>query len=102
MTIFRAVIAVLAMAAVTYIIRALPLALCRKQIKSVYFKSFLYYVPYAVLASLTFPDVFYSTGSFQSALCGTIVAVILAFFHRSLVTVAAGAIITVYLVGGLL
>ena len=43
------------MAAVTYLIRMLPLTLIRKEIKSTYIKSFLYYVPYVTLAAMTFP-----------------------------------------------
>ena len=45
------------MAAVTYLIRMLPLTLIRKEIKSTYIKSFLYYVPYVTLAAMTFPAI---------------------------------------------
>lgn len=91
--------AVLLMALVTYLPRVLPLVVFRKEIKSNYVKSFLYYVPYAVLGALTFPDIFYSTGNFATALCGTIVALILAYKDKGLVVVAIGAIITVYITG---
>ena len=48
------------MAIVTYIIRALPITLFRKEIKSKWLKSFLYYIPYAVLGAMTFPaDIFF-------------------------------------------
>lgn len=93
------VIAIAIMAAVTYVVRALPIAVFRKQITSVYIKSFLHYVPFAVLASLTFPDVFYSTGNTITAIFGTIVALILAYLNKSLVIVAAGAILTVLVSG---
>ena len=43
---------ILVMAAVTYLIRMLPLALSRKEITSPFIRSFLYYVPYACLAAL--------------------------------------------------
>lgn len=46
---------ILVMAAVTYLIRMLPLALSRKEITSPFIRSFLYYVPYACLAAMTFP-----------------------------------------------
>lgn len=95
----RAFIAVLVMALVTYIPRAVPFVAFRKKIRSRFIKSFLQYVPYAVLGALTFPDVFYSTGDFITALCGTVTALILAFFGKSLVTVAGGAIAAVFLVG---
>ena len=45
------------MAGVTYLVRMLPLTVFRKEIKSVFVKSFLHYVPYAVLGAMTFPDV---------------------------------------------
>lgn len=60
--------AVLLMALVTYIPRVLPIVVFRKEIKSKYIKSFLRYVPYAVLGALTFPDIFYSTANFATAI----------------------------------
>lgn len=99
MNIERALLAVILMALVTYIPRALPITLFRREIKSVRIKSFLNYVPYAVLGALTFPDVFESTGNVITALCGTLVAFLLAYFKRSLVIVAVGAILTVFVTG---
>ena len=52
---------ILVMAAVTYLIRMLPLALSRKEITSPFIKSFLYYVPYACLAAMTFPAILFAT-----------------------------------------
>ena len=92
------IIAVAVMALVTYIPRALPLTLFTKQIKSRFIRSFLYYVPYAVLASLTFPAIFYCTDNPVAALVGTIVALVLAFFKGSLVLVAAGAVVSIFIV----
>lgn len=83
------------MAGVTYLVRMLPLTVFRKEIKSVFVKSFLHYVPYAVLGAMTFPDVLYSTGSLWTALAGLIVAVVMAWRGRSLLTVAIGACLTV-------
>ena len=79
------------MAVVTYLIRMLPFTLFRKEIKSAFFRSFLAYVPYAVLGAMTFPSIFYATSSLPSAIAGTVVALVLAFFRRSLLTVALGA-----------
>ena len=79
------------MAGVTYLIRMLPLTVFRKEIKSTFVKSFLHYVPFAVLGAMTFPDVLYSTGSLWTALAGLIVAVVMAWRGRSLLTVAIGA-----------
>ena len=78
----------LVMAGVTYLIRMLPLTVFRREIRSRFLRSFLYYVPYAVLGSMTIPDNFYSTGSLWTALIGLIVAVILAWKEKSLLTVA--------------
>ena len=66
------------MAVMTYIIRVTPMAFFRKKIESVRIKSFLYYVPYTVLAAMTFPAIFSSTGSQIGAAAGCIVAVVLA------------------------
>ena len=51
---------ILVMAVVTYLIRVLPLTLIRKEIKNKFVKSFLYYVPYATLAAMTFPAILYA------------------------------------------
>ena len=45
---------ILVMAGVTYLIRMLPLVLFKREITSPFVKSFLYYVPYACLAAMTF------------------------------------------------
>lgn len=86
------------MAGVTYLIRMLPFAFFRKKIKSVFLRSFLYYVPYAVLSAMTIPAIFYSTGNFVTAAVGTAVALILAYFDLPLIVVAlsasAGAFVT--------
>ena len=79
------------MALVTYLIRMIPFTLFRKEIRSTFFRSFLAYVPYAVLGAMTFPSIFYATSSLPSAIAGTVVALVLAFFRRSLLTVAVGA-----------
>ena len=85
----------LVMAGVTYLIRMLPLTVFRKEIKSVFVKSFLHYVPYAVLGAMTFPDVLYSTGSLWTALVGLVVAIIMAWRGRSPLSVAIGACLAV-------
>ncbi len=92
-------VAAVVMALVSYIPRALPITLFTKQIRSRFIRSFLYYVPYAVLGGLTFPGIFYCTDSFWTALVGTLVALIVAFFEKSLVIVAAAAVLSVFLSG---
>ncbi len=85
------VIYIAVMAGVTYLIRMIPFAAFRRQIKSRFFRSFLYYVPYAVLTAMTIPAIFYSTGSMISAAFGTAVAVLLAYFDMPLIVVALAA-----------
>ncbi len=87
----RLLLYIAVMAGVTYLIRMVPFTLFRKEITSPFFRSFLAYVPYAVLGAMTFPSIFYATSSFPSAVAGTVVALGLAFFRRSLLTVALGA-----------
>lgn len=84
-------ISVAVMAFVTYLIRMLPLAAFRKKIKNKFVLDFLYYVPYAVLAAMTIPAVFYSSNSVLSAAAGFLVAAVLAFFERGLLTVTVCA-----------
>ena len=78
-------------AGVTYLIRMLPMTVFRKEIKSRFIRSFLTYIPYAVLGAMTFPDVIFCTGDVRTAVCGTAVAVALAWRGRSLLTVALAA-----------
>ena len=81
----------LIMAVVTYLIRMLPLVFFRKKITNKFIRSFLYYMPYTVLAVMTVPAVFYSTSSVISAAIGVAVAVVLAYFRLGLLRVAVGA-----------
>jgi len=90
------------MAAVTYLIRMLPLTAWRKPIRSRFFQSFLTYIPYAVLGAMTFPDVLYSTGDLRTAAVGVAVAVVLAWRGKSLLTVAISACAAVAAAQGLL
>ena len=86
------------MAGITYLIRMLPLAIFRQRLDNRFIKSFLYYIPFAVLGAMTFPDILTSTSYFYSALAGTVVAIILSFKEKGLLTVALAACFTVYLV----
>lgn len=86
------------MTAVTYLIRMLPLTLIRKEIKSTYIKSFLYYVPYVTLAAMTFPAILSATANIWSALAGFIIAVFLAYQGKSLLKVSLFACLGVFIV----
>ncbi len=89
---------ILVMALVTYLIRALPLTLIRKEIKSNYLRSFLYYVPYATLAAMTFPAILSASDYMIASIVGFVVALVLAFKRKSLLTVAAGACLAAFIV----
>lgn len=79
------------MALVTYIVRMFPLTFFRRKIKSRFLKSFLFYIPYAILSAMTIPAIFYSTGSVITAAVGTVIAVVLAYFELPLIVVALAA-----------
>lgn len=85
------------MAGVTYLIRMLPLTLFQKKIKNRFIRSFLYYVPYACLAAMTFPAILYSSASVWSAAVGFLTAIVLALREKSLLTVAVSACAAVFL-----
>ena len=89
-------IAVLIMSLVTYIPRALPIAFFRKKIKNQFINSFLFYVPYAVLACMTFPGIFFFTSNIYIALLGTITAMALAFFKQKLFVVTIVSVLVVF------
>ena len=55
------------MALVTYLPRMLPMAVIKRKIQNRFIRSFLTYVPYAVLAAMTFPAILMSTRSGLSA-----------------------------------
>ncbi len=80
------------MAVVTYLLRALPFVLVKKKITNIYIRSFLEYIPYGVLAAMTFPAVFTSAGAWIPSLAGMTVALILAYRRKGLLTVAIGAV----------
>ena len=88
----------LVMAAVTYLIRTIPLLLVREKIQNRFFSSFLEYIPYAVLGCMTFPVIFYSTGDRISGLCGTLVGVFFAYRKKGLLFVALSAVAAVLVV----
>ena len=90
---------ILVMAGVTYLIRMLPFTFFRRKIKSRFVWGFLYYIPYAVLAAMTIPAVFGSTGNIITATVGTAVAVVLAWFDLPLIAVASAAALAAWIAG---
>ena len=92
------IVGILIMALMTYAIRVSPMIIFRKKIENVSVKSFLHYIPYTVLAAMTFPAIFSSTESSLGAIAGAFVAVLLAYCRKGLLVVAVGATVTVYIV----
>ena len=89
------------MAAVTFLIRVLPLTLIRKPIRSRLVRSFLYYVPYVTLAVMTFPAILSATQSWISGLAALAVGLVLAWMGAGLFPVAlscCGAVLLVELI----
>lgn len=82
---------VLLMAGVTYVIRMLPMAVFQRRLENRFVRSFLAYVPYAVLSAMTFPQILYSAGGTAASAAGLLVAMVLAFRGKGLLVVALGA-----------
>ncbi len=95
----KTAIYIIVMAAVTYLIRMIPFTFFKKKIKSRYIRSFLKYIPYAVLSAMTIPAILDSTGNTITAAVGTITALVLAFFELPLIVVALSASLSAFLTG---
>ena len=93
------VIYISVMALTTYLIRMIPFTAFRRKIRSRFFRSLLYYVPYAVLSAMTIPAIFYATGNAVTAAVGTVVAVVLAYFDQPLIIVELAASAAAFLAG---
>lgn len=85
----------LVMAGVTYLVRLLPMLFARRRIENRFIRSFLYYVPYTVLAAMTFPTILFAPDHIISGILALAVCAVLGFYRRGLVTVAAGGALTV-------
>ncbi len=86
------------MAAVSYLIRVLPLTLIRKEIKNKSVRSFLFYVPYVTLSVMTFPAILEATNSVWSGLLALAVGVALAWRGKSLFQVAVFSCLAVFII----
>ena len=88
---------ILVMAGVSYLIRVTPLVLIRREITNRTVRSFLYYVPYATLAVMTFPAIVEATQTPWSGLAALVVGVVMAWMGRSLFQVAVTICLVVFL-----
>ena len=89
---------ILVSALVSYLIRVLPLTLIRRPITSRFVRSFLYYVPYATLAVMTFPAMIGATSSPVSGILAMAAGSLLAWKGKSLPFVASACCITVLVI----
>lgn len=89
-------IAILVMAVTTYLVRAIPILIFKKPIRSPFLRSFLHYVPTACLTAMTFPAILTATDHVISGAAGLVVAVILALKNKSLIVVAAVSCLVVF------
>ena len=87
----------LILAGSTYLIRVIPFVAIKEKINNRFIRSFLYYIPYAVLTTMTIPAVFYATNWWVGAVAGLIVAIIFALKGKGLTTVAVAACTAVFI-----
>ena len=86
---------ILIMAAVSFLIRSLPVTLIKKPIKNQFIQSFLYYVPYVTLAVMTFPAIIKATQSIYSGIAAFIVGLFVAWKGFDLFKVASSCCLIV-------
>ncbi len=89
--------AILVAAGVSLLVRVLPLTLIRKKITSRFLRSFLYYVPYATLAVMTFPAIVDAAGNPAAGIAALAVGGVLAWLRAGLFPVALASCATVFL-----
>ncbi len=88
----------LVLAAVTYLIRVLPLTLIRREIKNTFLRSFLYYVPYVTLAVMTFPSILRATESPIAGAIALAAGIVLAWFGAGLFPVSVLCCVAVFVI----
>ena len=91
------IICLIIMAGITYLLRVVPIIVFDRKIKNRWVRSFLFYVPYAVLAAMAFPAIFLATDSTIASIAGTVVAVVLAFVNGNMFLVALSSAVVVLL-----
>ena len=86
----------LILAGSTYLLRTLPFVAAKRKIENRFIRSFLQYIPYAVLTAMTLPAVLYATDYIASAAVGLAVAILFAYRGKSLTVVAIAACVGVF------
>ena len=69
----------------------IPFTVFRKKITDPFFRSLIYYLPYAILSAMTFPFIVYSTDNIPAAVAGLVIGAVLGFLERSLVEISLAA-----------
>ena len=90
------------MAGVSFLIRVLPLTVIRKQIKSRFLRSFVFYVPYVTIAVMTFPAIITASAHPVSGAVALVAGIILAWLGGGLFPVAILCSVTVFVFDALL
>ncbi len=93
---------ILLMAITTYLIRMIPITFFRKKLNHPWIKSFLYYIPYAVLTAMTIPAIFYACDNMLAAIVACGVALVSTYLGCDLIVVALLACLSVFIIGGLI
>lgn len=89
---------ILIMAAVTYLIRVLPLTLIRREIKNTFLRSFLFYVPYVTLSVMIFPAIIEATNSTFAGIMALVAGLVAAYFNLGLLPVSAISCAIVFII----
>ena len=79
---------ILVAAAVSSLIRILPLTLIRRKIRNPFIRSFLYYVPYVTLAVMTFPAILAAPQVPLAGVLALIIGVIAAWGGMNMIGIA--------------
>jgi branched-subunit amino acid transport protein len=90
------------MAVTVYGLRVLPLTLLRKPIQNRFLRSFLYYVPYVTLATMTFPAILSATQTPAAGAAALVIGILLSWLGAGLFPVAISCCAVVFLVESLL
>lgn len=84
-------------AAVSCLIRVLPLTLIRGKIENPFIRSFLYYVPYVTLAVMTFPAIITAPQVPVAGILALIVGVLAAWRGLNMMGIAALCCVVVFI-----
>ncbi len=98
MSISKSLCIVFTLCLIMIFLKTTPMLFMKKKVKNKFLKSFLAYIPCAVLTSMTFPEVFSSTSSPISATIAVIISILLSYFGQSLISVIVFSTVTVFVV----